>query len=127
MHGQTNAFPTASMGRPITSAFSSATGQARRDALMQLLGYMAAMADSYETEWLIACPRLEHSATYQRRFGFRPIAEPRQYHGVKFATRLLAVRRSELKERVREAKPIRLAWGLALTKLMASPPSLRMS
>jgi hypothetical protein len=94
---------------------------------MQLLGYMAAMADSYETEWLIACPRLEHSATYQRRFGFRPIAEPRQYHGVKFATRLLAVRRSELKERVREAKPIRLAWGLALTKLMASPPSLRMS
>jgi hypothetical protein len=26
--------------------------QARRDALMQLLGYMAAMADFYEAEWL---------------------------------------------------------------------------
>ena len=55
------------------------------------------------------------------------MAEPRPYHGVKFETRLLAVRRSELKERVREAKPMRLAWGLALTKLMASPPCLRMS
>ena len=73
--------------------------QARRDALMQLLGYMAAMADFYEAEWLMACPRMEHSAMYQRLFGFRPMAEPRPYHGVKFETQLLAVRRSELKER----------------------------
>jgi hypothetical protein len=101
--------------------------QARRDAFMQLLGYMAAMADLYETEWLMACPRLEHSATYQRLFGFRQLAEPRPYHGVKFETALLAVRRSDLKERAREAKPMRLSWGLALTNLMASPPCLQMS
>jgi len=94
--------------------------QARRDALMQLLGYMAAMADFYETEWLMACPRLEHSTTYQRLFGFRPMAEPRPYHGVKFETGLLAVRRSEIKDRVCEAKPMRLAWSTALTKLGAA-------
>ena len=71
--------------------------QARRDALMQLLGYMAAMADFYEAEWLVACPRKEHSEMYQRLFGFRP-GDPRPYHGVKFETQLLAVRRSELRE-----------------------------
>jgi hypothetical protein len=96
--------------------------QARRDALMQLLGYMAAMADFYEAEWLMACPRMEHSAMYQRVFGFRPMAEPRPYHGVKFETQLLAVRRDELKDHVREAKPMRDAWGQALTKLTEFPP-----
>ncbi len=101
--------------------------QARRDALLQLLGYMAAMADSYETEWLMACPRLEHSATYQRLFGFRPLAEPRPYHGVKFETSLLAVRRKELKERVRQTKPIRRAWSLALSRLAGSLPCLQMA
>jgi hypothetical protein len=94
--------------------------QARHDALMQLLGYMAAMADFYETEWLVACPRPEHSAIYQRLFGFRQMAEPRPYHGVKFETALLAVRRNELRERVRRAKPMRSAWGLALTNLMTT-------
>jgi len=98
--------------------------QARRDALMQLLGYMAAMADFYEAEWLMACPRMEHSAMYQRLFGFRPMAGPRPYHGVKFETQLLAVRRSELKDYVREAKPMKKAWGQALTNLMACPPCL---
>ena len=98
--------------------------QARRDALMQLLGYMAAMADFYEAEWLVACPRMEHSAMYQRLFGFRPMAEPRPYHGVKFETQLLAVRRSELKDYVREAPPMKKAWGHALANLMACPPSL---
>jgi len=98
--------------------------QARRDALMQLLGYMAAMADFYEAEWLMACPRMEHSAMYQRLFGFRPMAAPRPYHGVKFETQLLAVRRSELKDYVREAKPMKKAWGQALTNLMACPPCL---
>ena len=98
--------------------------QARRDALMQLLGYMAAMADFYEAEWLMACPRMEHSAMYQRLFGFRPMAAPRPYHGVKFETELLAVRRGELKDYVREAKPMRKAWGQALTNLMAFAPCL---
>ena len=94
---------------------------------MQLLGYLAAMADLFTTEWLVACPRLEHSGMYQRLFGFRPMAEPRTYHGVKFETRLLAIRRSELKERVRKAKPLRSAWNLALTNLMASRPCWRSS
>jgi hypothetical protein len=98
--------------------------QARRDALMQLLGYMAAMADYYEAEWLMACPRMEHSAMYQRLFGFRPMAAPRPYQGVKFKTQLLAVRRSELKDYMRAAKPMKQAWGRALTNLMACPPSL---
>lgn len=98
--------------------------QARRDALMQLLGYMAAMADFYEAEWLVACPRMEHSAMYQRLFGFRPMAEPRPYHGVKFETQLLAVRRSELKEFVREAKPMKKAWSLALANLTFLPQCL---
>jgi Acetyltransferase (GNAT) domain len=98
--------------------------QARRDALMQLLGYMAAMADFYEAEWLVACPRMEHAAMYQRLFGFRPMAEPRQYHGVKFETQLLAVRRSELRNFVSQAKPMTKAWGFALANLMAGPPCM---
>lgn len=98
--------------------------QARRDALMQLLGYMAAMADFYEVGWLMACPRMEHSAMYQRLFGFRPMAEPRPYHGVKFETQLLGVRRGDLREHVREAKPMRTAWYNALANLLACPPSL---
>lgn len=98
--------------------------QARRDTLMRLLGNMAAMADFYEVGWLMACPRMEHSAMYQRLFGFQPMAEPRPYHGVKFETQLLGVRRSDLKEYVREAKPMKKAWGLALANLMACPPGL---
>jgi hypothetical protein len=98
--------------------------QARRDSLMRLFGYMAAMADFYGVGWLMACPRMEHSAMYQRLFGFRPMAEPRPYHGVKFETQLLGVRRRELKDYVREAKPMRKAWGHALANLMACPPSL---
>ena len=95
--------------------------QARRDALMQLLGYMAAMADFHEAEWLVACPRMEHSEMYQRLFGFRPMAGPRPYHGVKFETQFLAVRRGELREFVAGAKPLKKAWRLALADLMGCP------
>lgn len=98
--------------------------QARRDTLMRLLGYMAAMADFYEVGWLMACPPMEHSALYQRLFGFRPMAGPRPYHGVKFETQLLGVRRRELKDYVRQAKAMKKAWNHALGNLMACPPSL---
>ena len=91
--------------------------QARRDALMQLLGYQAALADVHQTEWLVACPRMEHAGMYQRLFAFRPLAEPRPYHGVKFETQLLGVRRSELREFVRTAKPMKQAWQMALENL----------
>src|SRR6267154_5882951 len=62
--------------------------QARRDIFMRLLGNMAALADHFRAEWLIACPRMEHSTLYQRLFGFRPMAAPRPYFGVKFETQL---------------------------------------
>ena len=99
--------------------------QARRDALMQLLGHMAAMADFYQVGWLMACPRMEHAPIYQRQFGFRAMAEPRPYHGVKFETQLLAIRRGELKEYVREKTPMRKAWCDALANLGAEPGALR--
>ncbi|HEY4361425.1 MAG TPA: hypothetical protein VGN17_10660 [Bryobacteraceae bacterium] len=72
--------------------------QARRDALMRVIAYLAALADFYQAEWLVACPRVEHSQTYERLFGFVRIAEPRQYLGVKFKTTLLAVPRAKLIE-----------------------------
>ncbi len=33
--------------------------QARRDALMGVVGYLAALADFHEVDWLVACPREE--------------------------------------------------------------------
>ena len=94
--------------------------QARRDAFVTLLGNMAALAEFYEAEWLVACPRVEHSKTYQRMFGFRPFAAARQYFGVNFQTQLLGIRRSELLEYVRAARPMTVAWADALGRLVAS-------
>lgn len=91
---------------------------ARRDAFITLTGYMAALAEFYDTEWLVACPRTEHAATYQRLFGFRPLAEARQYFGVKFQTQLLGVRRQELADFVQGARPMRAAWSNALGRLV---------
>jgi hypothetical protein len=45
--------------------------QAPRDVLMQLFGYMA-MADFYEADWRMACPRMERSAMYRPRRRHRP-------------------------------------------------------
>ena len=94
--------------------------QARRDALMRLLGNMAALADLFQCEWLTACPRQEHAPMYQRLFGFRPMAEPRKYFGVDFETQLLAIRREELREYVRCFKPMTAAWAEALAGLKLS-------
>jgi hypothetical protein len=91
--------------------------QARRDAFVHLLGNMAALADFYEVGWLVACPRVEHAEIYQRMFGFRPLAAPRQYFGVNFETQLLGVRRTELRQYVRDAKPMTDAWTQALVSL----------
>lgn len=91
--------------------------QARRDVLMRLLGNMAAMADYYATEWLVACPRVEHAQMYERLFGFRPMAEPRQYFGVRFETQMLAVRREELREWVRGMRPMMSGWAAGLQYL----------
>jgi len=93
--------------------------QARRDVLMRLLGNMAALAEFYDVEWLVACPRMEHAPIYQRLFGFRPLAEPRPYFGVRFETQMLGVRRAELKDRVVEERPMWSAWQNALTNLVS--------
>ena len=94
--------------------------QARRDVLMRLLGNMAALAEFYDVEWLIACPRMEHAPIYQRMFGFRALAEPRPYFGVKFETQLLGVRRAELQEWISGTRPMRSAWQTALSQLVSS-------
>jgi hypothetical protein len=91
--------------------------QARRDSFVGLLGYMVAMAEFYEVGWFMACPREEHAEVYQRMFGFRQLAEPRQYFGVNFRTQLLGVRREELKSYVRDRKVIHEASVTALETL----------
>jgi len=91
--------------------------QARRDLLMRLLGNMAALADRYRSEWLVACPRLEYTGLYERLFGFRKLAEPRRYFGVNFETQLLGTRREELREFVQGCKSLRDSWAIAAAEL----------
>lgn len=94
--------------------------QARRDVLYSLVAHMVALADFHETEWLVACPRVEHSHIYQRLFGFRPLAAPRQYFGVNFETELLGVRLPELRERAAGVKSMSKAWAQARAVVAAS-------
>lgn len=91
--------------------------QARRDVFIGLLGNMAALADFYQVEWLVACPRVEHVPVYEKLFGFEQLAAPRQYFGVAFETQLLGVRMDQLAENVKDRKLMRLAWLNALDYL----------
>jgi len=95
--------------------------QARRDVFVKLLGHMAALSDLFETAWLVACPRVEHASVYQRLFGFRQLAEPRQYYGVRFQTQLLGVRREEIRNHVRDQSCMLIAWQEALAHLRSLP------
>jgi hypothetical protein len=106
--------------------------QARRDALMQVVSYLAALADRYEVDWVVACPRVEHSPIYERLFGFVQLAEPRQYFGVKFQTSLLGVSREQLHRYTFGTKAMDAACANALANLLhaeapkadcPSPPS----
>lgn len=100
--------------------------QARRDAFMSVVGHLAAMASFYDVGWLVACPRVEHAESYQRMFGFEPLAPPRQYFGVAFQTQLLAVSRKDIARYVRHEKSMTTAWSAAFDRLTdASPTSLR--
>lgn len=92
--------------------------QARRDALMQVVAYLAALAEFYEVDWLVACPREEHSPIYQRLFGFAQLAEPRPYFGVKFRTSLLAVSREQLLRYTRGTKSMDSARADARVRLL---------
>jgi hypothetical protein len=84
---------------------------ARRDTFYGLLGNMAALGERCGVEWLAACPRVEHSETYQRLYGFRPLAEPRRYFGVSFETELLGIRLADMKELAGRVRWMEKAWG----------------
>jgi len=92
--------------------------QARRDVLFRLVANMAALADRYDTKWLLACPRAEHSHMYQRLFGFKVMAPARQYFGVNFQTELLGTEREELRAAGRRVAPIQRAWNAATGALL---------
>lgn len=95
---------------------------ARRDIVIKLLGNVAAMADYYRVGWLVACPRMEHSHLYQRLFGFRPLAEPRPYFGVRFQSQMLGIRLETLWNYVSRAKFMQDAWSDAFAQLAQSCP-----
>ncbi len=97
--------------------------QARRDVLYRLVASMTALADLPETEWLVACPRVEYSPIYQRLFGFRPLAAPRRYFGVSFETELLGIRRAEIRSLADAVKPMRAAWSEALAMVALLAPA----
>ncbi len=90
--------------------------QARINTFITLLGNMAALAEFYSVRWLVACPRLEQAPTYERLFGFSPLAEPRVYHGVRFTTQLLAVSLDQLRIHVRHDRRMFQSWASALAQ-----------
>jgi hypothetical protein len=87
--------------------------QARRDVLYRLVANMAALSDAFTSRWLLACPREEHTHIYERLFGFRTLACPRQYFGVSFRTGLMAIAREELRAAADRAPAMRRAWDAA--------------
>jgi hypothetical protein len=91
--------------------------QARRDAFVSLLGHKAALAQLFGAAWLVACPRIEHTAVYQKMFGFHSLAAPRKYFGVNFETQLLAIRTAELSDRVSNAKLMINAWRAGFERI----------
>ncbi len=94
--------------------------QARRGAFIGLLGNMAALADFYQVEWLVACPRVEHVQVYEKLFGFTPLAAPRPYFGVRFETQLLGIRLTDLEANVRGRSLMRNSWQDALAYLRSA-------
>jgi hypothetical protein len=96
----------------------------RTESFIRLVGNMAAVAEYYGVEWLVACPRVEHAAVYRRLFGFRPLADPRRYFGVNFETQLLGIRIAELRHCVRNHEGMQAAWREGLLRFrdsMAGP------
>jgi hypothetical protein len=96
--------------------------QARRETFVRLVAHMAALADFYDVGWLVACPRVEHARSYERMFGFQPMAAPRRYFGVAFDTTLLGVRTHALRAHVASKRLKTSAWSDALDRLMRSLP-----
>jgi hypothetical protein len=102
--------------------------QAHRDLLYRLIANLAAAGDYFRAEWVVACPRVEHSHMYMRLFGFRSIAPARQYLGVNFRTDLLAIRLEELRRVAVRYGCMRSAWQAGLATLAnALDPAVRQS
>jgi hypothetical protein len=100
---------------------------ARREVFVRLVAHMAALASFYDAAWLVACPRVEHVHVYERLFGFRPLAEPRRYFGVAFETRLLGIRRDDLRGFVASDARMTRAWDEALRRLESAHSGNAMS
>ncbi len=120
--GDHEAFMPIAQGSYVEASRLCFRPQARRDVLYRLVANMVALADFYETEWLVACPRVEHSQIYQRMFGFRPLAAPRQYFGVNFQTELLAISRDEIREKANHVRAMSRAWTEACMVVGSSIP-----
>ena len=70
--------------------------------------------------WWLA--RAWSTRTFARSlFGFRQLAEPRQYFGVRFQTQLLGVRREDIRYYVRHRNCVLTAWREALEHLRSLP------
>lgn len=95
--------------------------QARRGVLMRLVANMAALADFYEVDWMVACPREEHAHSYRRMFGFESLGEPRQYFGVNFRTELLGVARGALHSYTKDSRCMREACDAAAVDVQPEP------
>jgi hypothetical protein len=122
--GDVPAFQQIARGSFVEASRLCLPQQARRDSLLRVISYMAAVADFYEVEWLVACPRVEHSHTYEKLFGFVRYAEPRQYYGVKFSTTLLAVPRVQLRQYTCGSRYMDTARNQALANLETSSAPL---
>lgn len=87
--------------------------QAHRDIFYRLGANLTALADRFGAQWIVACPRVEHAATYRRVFGMQRLGEPRKYFGVNFETELLGMRREELRQKARGVEKMSTAWAEA--------------
>jgi len=91
--------------------------QAKRRGFVELLANVAALAEVYDVEWILACPRMEHVHVYQNLFGFQPQAEPRSGIGVKLIAPLMATSLSQLRAYVQYDQRMIEAWQAASQRL----------
>ena len=118
--GDHPAFQEIAQGRFVEASRLCFGRQARRDAFYRVVAHLAALADAHGAQWVVACPREEHTGIYQRLFGFQQLAAPREYFGVNFKTSLLAISLEELRRRAEAFKSMRGAWEEALASAVAT-------
>ena len=115
--GDHSAFEMMAQGSFVEASRLCFAEQARRDVLLRLIGNMAALADFYEVDWFMACPRVEHTEIYERMFGFKRMAAPRKYFGVGFETALLGISRIDLLNYTSGVRAMRKAHQEAFTHI----------